>query len=91
MPLPFDATLVARQVFGGVRAMRDSDTYMAIIDEGREQQVKEDILSLGKKKFGAAEPPVTTRLEGITDLERLKRILDRLFEAADWQDLLDTP
>jgi hypothetical protein len=31
------------------------------------------------------------QLEGITDLERIKRILDRLLDAADWQDLLDTP
>jgi hypothetical protein len=36
---------------------------------------------------------VKTRLEGITDLERLDRMLARLFRTAatNWQDLLDTP
>jgi hypothetical protein len=82
---------VARQVFRGVRAMRDSDTYLAIIDEGREEQVKKDILRLARKRFGPADEAVTARLNGITDLERLERLLDRLLDATSWQDLLDTP
>ena len=82
---------VARDVFRGVRAMRDSDTYLAILDEGREEQVKEDILRLAQKRFGPADETVAARLNGITDLERLRRLLDRLLEATGWQDLLDTP
>src|SRR5262249_39725314 len=38
---------VARQVFRGVRAMRDSDTYLAILDEGREDEAKKIILLIG--------------------------------------------
>ncbi len=82
---------VARQVFRGVRAMRDSDTYLAILDEGREEQVKEDVLRLGRKRFGPPDEGTLAALQGIADLERLRRLHDRLLDAATWQDLLDTP
>ncbi len=32
--------------------MRDSDTYMMILEEGEEIRAKKDILSLGRKRFG---------------------------------------
>jgi hypothetical protein len=82
---------VARQVFRGVRAMKDSDTYLAIIDEGHEQHAKELILRLGQRRFGPADDSIKARLAAITDLGRLDRIEDRLFDAVSWQDLLDTP
>jgi hypothetical protein len=84
---------VARQVFRGVRAMRDSDTYLAILEEGEEAKAKKVILRQGEKRFGPPPEPVTTKLNGITDPQRLDRLIDRLFEATatDWEDLLDTP
>jgi hypothetical protein len=84
-----------RRLFQGVRAMpvdmRDSDTYLAIMDEGREAQVKNDILLLGAQRFGAADQVVTTRLAALSDLDRLNRMVGRLLAASSWQDLLDTP
>jgi hypothetical protein len=83
---------VAKQVFRGVRAMRDSDTYMMILEEGEETHAKKTILRLGQRRFGAAaDTAVATQLEAITDLARLDRIVDRLLDATSWQDLLDTP
>ena len=82
---------VANQVFRGVRVMQESDTYLAIIDEGREKQAKAVLLRLGAKRFGPADDSVQAGLNAITDLERLDRQIDRLQEAASWQDLLDTP
>lgn len=86
---------LVRQVFQGVRAMpvdmRDSDTFMAILEEGYEKQAKKVILSLGRKRFGSPDESVTTRLTAITDLDRLDRLIDRLLDAAGWQELLDTP
>lgn len=82
---------VAREVFRGVRAMRESDTYLAIIDEGRETEAKKIILQLGRKRFAPPDESVTTRLSAITDLDRLERLIDRLLEATGWDDLLDTP
>ena len=75
---------VAEQVFRGVRAMQESDTYLAIVDEGREKQAKKILLRLGAKRFGPADEAVQAKLNAITDLERL-------LEASSWQDLLDTP
>jgi hypothetical protein len=81
----------ARQVFAGVRAMRESDTFLAILDEGREIQARRDIRLLAELRLGEPDEPTVTRLEGITDLERLERILRRVGGAPTWQDLLDTP
>ena len=82
---------MARQVFRGVRAMRDSDTYMMILEEGEEIRAKKDILFLGEERFGVADAAITARLESITDLARLDRIFKRSLRAANWQELLDTP
>jgi hypothetical protein len=84
---------VARHIFRGVRAMKESDTYLAIIEEGEEVRAKKVILRQGKKRFGVPDEAVTARLGGITDLDRLDRLTDRLFDgtATSWQDLLDTP
>jgi hypothetical protein len=70
---------------------KDSDTYQAIFDEGRVIQAKRSLLSIGTQRFGPADDTVQARLNAITDLERLDRQIDRLFEATSWQDLLDTP
>ncbi len=74
--------------------MRESDTYMAILEEGHEISSKKTILRQGQKRFGPPDEAITARLGAITeDLARLDRMIDRLFEgtAANWQDLLDTP
>jgi hypothetical protein len=81
----------ARQIFRGVRAMRDSDTYLAILDEGREDEAKNCIMRQGTIRFGAPDETITTKLNAITDLERLHRLEDRMVAAANWQELLDTP
>ena len=71
--------------------MRESDTYMAIIEEGQLDQTKMLILRSGRKSLGAPNDAVTTALAGIADLERLERIHDRLGEVGSWQELLATP
>jgi hypothetical protein len=85
-----------RQLFlHGVHAMpvdmRDSDTYLAILDEGREAALKELFLELGQDRFGPAPETITARLSSINDLGRLKRMIKHLQKAANWQDLLDMP
>jgi hypothetical protein len=82
---------VARQVFRGVRAMKDSDTYLAIIDEGREEQVKKDILLIGEERFGPADESVKARLNAVTDLDRLDRMIRRAVKATAWEEVLGAP
>jgi hypothetical protein len=71
--------------------MRESDTYLAILDEGSERQAKRIVLLQGEERFGPPGDATKARLEAITDLERLDRIAVRLLHASNWQELLDTP
>jgi hypothetical protein len=71
--------------------MKDSDTYMAILDEGREQQFKADITRLARKRFGIGEDQMLSQLRGITDLDRLSGIFDRLLDVKSWQEFVDLP
>jgi hypothetical protein len=89
----------AVEVFKGVQAMRESTTYMMILEEGiekgiekgREQEARGSILSLGQKLHGKPTAAARKKLEAISDVARLRRIHDRLVEAKGWADLLDTP
>jgi hypothetical protein len=74
--------------------MQESDTYQAILDEGREIEAKWCILLFGEQRFGPPGEAITARLNAITEnLERLRRMMDRLVDrtATSWEDLLDTP
>jgi hypothetical protein len=71
--------------------MRDSDTYLAIIDEGREEEAKKAILLIGQERFGPADESITTRLNGVTDVDRLERMIRRAVKATAWQEILDAP
>src|SRR5438552_2738463 len=82
---------VAVRIFRGVRAMQESDTYLMILDEGKEKQAKKDILLVGEEQLGPPGESVKVHLEGITDLERLDRMIRRAVKAASWQEILDTP
>jgi hypothetical protein len=64
---------------------------MAIIDEGKEEQAKEDILFMAGERLGAPDEAASAKLAGMTDLDHLRRIFRRCHKAAGWQDLLDTP
>jgi hypothetical protein len=71
--------------------VRESDTCLAILDEGRETQVKQGILSVGEERFGRPDEAERTRLYAINDLECLERITRHPLKAANWEVLLDTP
>jgi hypothetical protein len=44
---------VAARIFRGVRAMHESDTFLAILDEGQEKFAKKALLSFGEKRLGS--------------------------------------
>lgn len=82
---------VATAIFRGVRIMQESDTYLMILDEGKEKQARRSILLFGEEKFGPAHTSVHEQIDAITDLERLERMARRAVTATSWQDILDTP
>jgi hypothetical protein len=81
---------LAVKIFRGVRAMQESDTYLMILDEGREKQLKEDVILVGEERLGPPDESVKAQLDAITDFERVKRMLRRATTAASWKDVLDT-
>ena len=81
----------AARVFRGVRAMQESDTYLAILDEGQEKGIREIILLQGEDRFGPPDESMKASLNNITDLNRLKRIARQTPKAASWQEILDIP
>ena len=81
----------AVRIFRGVRAMEESDTYLMILDEGKEKGLREAILIQGEDRFGPPDASVKAALSNITDLDRLKRLIRQAPKAASWQDILDTP
>jgi hypothetical protein len=82
---------VAARIFRGVRIMQESDTYLMILDEGQEKARREDILLFGEARLGSPEESVRIQLSQDTDLDRLKRMVQRAATAASWQEILDTP
>ena len=72
--------------------MRDSDTYMAILDEGREagriEELRKMIIRLGKKHFGSPDEIVVAAIAAVNDPERLENLLERMSDIESWQELL---
>jgi len=71
--------------------MQESDTYLAILDEGQEKAIREAILVVGEERLGAADAAVRSQLSYVTDLDHLKRMIRRSAKAASWQEILETP
>lgn len=78
----------AWSLFRGVQGMLESDTYLAILDEGAIKELRKLVLRLGQKKFGPPSDDVTTAVQGLEDLERLERILEGIAEVTSWESLL---
>jgi hypothetical protein len=73
-----------------VRAVRESDSYQAILDEGEVRGLQRAVLGQGRKKLGEPDEATRAALGEITDPDRLDRLIARLLDASTWQDLLQT-
>lgn len=70
--------------------MHESDTYLAIIDEGQEKCARDGILLIGEDRISPPENSIRAALRNISDVDRLKRMLRRSAKAKTWQEILDT-
>jgi hypothetical protein len=75
----------------GVRGMKESVTYQAIVEEGRLEEARAMLLELGARRLGVPSEEVEMAVGRITDLERLRRLSRRLFDVSTWEVLLATP
>ena len=99
MGLRYPRQLVT-ELLQGVHGMRihgieESVTYQAIVEEGEIKGMlrarQDDILRLGRRRFGAPTPDTEMALRGVADPERLARLLDALQDVSNWNELLATP
>jgi predicted transposase YdaD len=76
----------------GVHRMKESATYQMILEEGREegriQEARQTLQSLGLERFGAADPEIETRIEAIVSLDKLHKLTRRLLSVSSWEELL---
>ena len=71
--------------------MQESDTYLAILDEGQEKATRASILAVGEERLGVPEETIKEQLNNVADLARLARMVRRAAKAGSWQEILDTP
>ncbi len=83
---------VTRELLRGVRNMRESTTYQAILEEGRAEgradEARRIVLRQGRLKFGPPDRRARAALERITDVEQLEQLTDRVLAATSWEELL---
>lgn len=82
---------VAAHIFKGVRAMQESDTFLAILDEGQEKATRELLSVVGEERLGPCDEAARSKLSCVIDLDRLKHMVRRAVKAASWQEIVDTP
>lgn len=86
----------AAQLLKGVRAMKESSTYQAILEEGEAKGRSEGrvegernlLLRLGSKRFGQPAASTLETLQAITSLEQLEQLGERLLEVESWAELM---
>jgi hypothetical protein len=80
------------QMLQGVRAMKESTTYQAILEEGALAAVRRTLLRLGEDLFGGPPAPdQQAAIAAITDEGRLEDLIVRAVHVASWSELLAAP
>jgi predicted transposase YdaD len=78
----------AARLLEGVRGMKESTTYQAILREGRVEEALAILLRLGNRRFGPPSDEARAALEAITDIERLEALTERVLDVESWDELL---
>ena len=81
----------ASQLLQGVRSMKESVTYQAILKEGREEgreEARRILLALGAKRFGKPSAKVRRTVATITEPAVFEDLATRLLDVESWADLL---
>jgi hypothetical protein len=90
----------ADQLMPGLRAMRDSSTYQAILEEGRVEgrvegrsegrveEARELLIDIGSRRFGPPDARASATIAAIDDHARLHGLVTRSLDAPSWDELL---
>ncbi len=87
----------ARELFQGVQAMKESETYMMILDEGKEigreegrEATRELLRIFGEERFGPLDESDAAQLEAIKDLAKLQELAKKVSKVNSWKELFET-
>ncbi len=67
--------------------LEDSSTYRATVAK----TLRSSIVRVGRVKFGEPLEEVNSQLASISELERLRQILDNILDVDSWLQLFDEP
>ena len=70
--------------------MEESATYRGIVQRAKVQNAQELLILQGTDRFGEPDEEQRTRIQSITDLERLTRMTLAILRVRTWQGLLAT-
>ncbi len=86
---------IVDRVFEGVKDMQESSTYQALLSKGRiEGRIEGErtlLLRQARVRFGEPDPALLAALTGITDVDRLEVLGERIFRVNSWQEWLAMP
>lgn len=90
---------LAAQLFRGVMSMKESSTYQAILQEGREEgrsegavaEAKKLLRAFGGRRLGEPDSQTVAAIERIEELALLEDLCNRLDSVRSWQELLGLP
>ncbi len=69
--------------------MKDSSTYQLILQRGRIEGARDTLLRQGLVKFSQpADAATQSQIDGITDLEHLQALCERILSVSSWADLV---
>ncbi|HEV3121386.1 MAG TPA: hypothetical protein VGY53_05765 [Isosphaeraceae bacterium] len=66
----------------------ESSYYRLLVEEARIKEAQDVMLHLGRIRFGPPDEPTRQAIESLQDLDRLKRLHERLLTASNWSELL---
>ena len=71
--------------------MTESTAYDTMVEEGMIRNSHRNLLQFGRKKFnGEPDEQLKATLFAIRDLDRLERMVDAIWTAASWKELIET-
>ena len=93
---------LTEKLFDGVQAVKESTTYQKILRDGKAEgliegrteghieEARQFLLRLGTKRFGDPEAAARAALDGISDIDRLEALGERILDAdvSDWNSLM---
>lgn len=86
---------LALQLLRGITAMEESTTFQYIVElgqaRGQVEEARQILLRIGRKMFGAPDEETTSRINAITDRERLEQLVEKSLDVNSWEELLGPP